>query len=452
MAERHVQDLLALDRDVARAAKALALWRASLAGSPADAADEDPFDGLRDVAAKSTWDRLGELSSSAADEPLRIALRRWVLALVQARVGGADDLAWASEAAALRGRFEGDRPRSVSWREAWRGVALAKTSAEAHLWLEAAGDTAPSLAPVARRRAARRLEVARRMGLSHPWEATVPVGLGLLRASASRFLQRTDDLSRHIWRESLGAEPGAAAVLHAAAARDAGDGWPARLTPRWLDEQFGAGIRGLTLELPVLPQTIGAASFARGLALFGHALRVAFNRGSMPFALASDPWFVGAHRLAFVFGALAADPEFFVRGLGLGRRVAGAQARVLARTALLDARVSAARLVLGDDEAGPRDAFDDVAVRLFGSPIDRRFHGVWPAARVDEPARWLALLQAPGMRASLRDRFDTDWFRNPRAWTDLRSQGAGPAFEPGDESSLESGGDALVRSFEHALG
>jgi len=161
MAERHVQDLLALDRDVARAAKALALWRAALAADPEGAVDDDPFEGLRDVAAKSTWDRLGELSSSAGDEPLRVALRRWVLALVQARVGGVDDLAWAREAAALRGRFEGERPRSVSWREAWRGVAIARTPSEAHLWLEAAGEAAPSLAPLVRRRAARRVEVAR---------------------------------------------------------------------------------------------------------------------------------------------------------------------------------------------------------------------------------------------------------------------------------------------------
>ena len=77
---------------------------------------------------------------------------------------------------------------------------------------------------------------------------------------------------------------------------------------------------------------------------------------------------------------------------------------------------------------------------------------MWPAARVDEPARWLALLLAPALRASLRDGFDTDWFRNPRAWAHLRSQGAGPAFEVVEEASLESGGDALVRSFEYALG
>lgn len=455
MAERDVQDLLALDRDVARAAKALAHWRSSLARGSEESeetVDDDPFEGLRGVAAKSTWERLGELSSSAADEPLRLALRRWVLALVQARLGGVDDFAWAREAAALHGRFEGDRPRAVSWREAWRGVAAAKTAAEVHLWLEAAAGAAPSLAPLARRREARRVEVARRMGFSHAWEPTVAVGLGTLRASASRLLERTDDLSRAVWRESLGAEPGPAAVLHAVVARDAGEGWPARLTPRWLESLFGGAARGLTLELPELPPTLGAASFARGLALFGHALRVASSQGSMPFALARDPWFVGAHRLGFVFGALAADPEFHLRALGLGRRVAAAQARLLARTALLEVRVSAARLLLGGDEAGPRDAFDDIGARLFGAPMDRRLRGAWPAARADEPARWLALLQSPGLRGSLRDRFDTDWFRNPRAWADVRSQGAGPAFETVDESSLESGGDALVRSFEHALG
>jgi hypothetical protein len=451
MAEGHVQDLLALDRDVARGAKALATWRAALADRPEDAAESDPFEGLRVVAAKSTYDRLGELSASAADEPLRAGLRRWVLALVQARVGAGPDVAWAREAAIPRGLLEGDRRRRVSWREAWRGVASGRSPAEARLWLEAAADAAPPLAPVLRRRSERRAEVARRMGLAHPW---LPAGVALapLRATASRFLERTDDLSRGVWRETLGAEPGVAAVVHAAVAREAGDGWPARLSPRWIEEQFGAGVRGLPLDLPPFPATLGAASFARALALFGYAFRVASAQRTLPFALASDPWFVGAHRLGFVFGALAADPEFHLRSLGVGRRIGERQARILARTALLEARVGAARVVLGETEGSPGDAFDDLGARLFGSPLDRRLRGVWLAARADEPARWIALLQAPALRGALRDGFDADWFRNPRAWAHLVSLGAGPAFEAVDETSLEPGGDALVRSFEHALG
>jgi hypothetical protein len=451
MAERHIDDLIGLDRDVSRAAGALARWRLALADRPDEAGDDDPFEGLRGVAGKSTWDRLGELSVSSGQEPLRVALRRWVLAFVHARIGAADDLAMAREETALHGRFEGDRPRQVSWREAWRGVVIARTPAEAGLWLEAAGDAAPFLAPVARLRKARRIEVARRMGFELPWQAA-PSPVGALRSAASRFLLRTDDLSRAVWRESLGAEPGAAAVLHLAVGREAGEGWPARLTPRWLEEQFGEGTRGLRCEVPPLPEPLGAASFARALALFGHAVRVASAAGSMPFALACDPWFVGAHRLGFVFGALAADPEFFMRALGTGRRVAAAQARVLARTELLEARMSAARMLVGGDEPVALDMFEDICARILGSPIDRRFHGTWPSARVDEPARWLAVVLAPELRALLRDRYDSDWFRNPRAWGYLRAQGSGPAFEAVEESSLEAGGDALVRSFEYALG
>ncbi len=451
MAESRVDDLIALDRDVASAAKALARWRSTLVDRAEEAAADDPFEGLRSVAGKSTWTRLGELTVSAAEEPLRVALGRWVLAFVHARIGAVDDVAVSREATALRARFDGDRPRQVSWREAWRGVVVAKTPAEAHLWLDAAAEAAPSLVPVTRRRGSRRIEVARRMGFEHPWEAA-PIKVETLRRSAARFLERTEDLSRAVWRESLGAEPEAAAVLHAATGREAGEGWPARLTPRWLDEQFGQGTRGLRLELPALPGALGAASFARALTLFGHAVRVAFASGSMPFALSCDPWFLGAHRLGFVFGALAADPEFFVRALGLGRRAAGAQARVLARTQLLEARIGAARILVGGDDAAARDTFEDVGHRALGSRIDRRFHGAWPAARVDEPARWLGLLLAPELRSLLRDRFDTDWFRNPRAWGHLRAQGSGPAFEVVEESSFEAGGDALVRSFEHALG
>ncbi len=451
MAERHPDDLVALDRDVARAAKALASWRSGLADRP-DARGDDPFEGLRAVSGKSTWDHLGERSVSASEEPLRVALRRWVLSFVHARIGAVDDVAVAREVSALRGRFDGEGPRLVSWREAWRGVVGAKTPDEARLWLAAAADAAPSLVPIARRRGARRIEVARRMGFAHPWEPAAAVSVSAMRSSASRFLERTDELSRAVWRESLGGEPGVAAVLHAAVGREAGEGWPARLTPRWLEESFGDGVRGLRLELPALPPTLGAASFARALTAFGYAVRVASAQGSMPFAIGCDPWFVAAHRLGFVFGGLAADPEFFVRVLGLGRRSADAQARVLARTELLEARISAARIVVGGDDAAPRDAFEDVGYRALGSAIDARFHGAWPAARVDEPARWVALLQAPDLRALLRDGFDSDWFRNPRAWGHLRGQGSGPAYEAVEESSLETGGDALVRSFESALG
>jgi hypothetical protein len=451
MAERQVDDLVALDRDVARAANALDRWRSALADRPDEAALDDPLEGLRSVAGKSTWERLGELAVSATEEPLRVALRRWVLALVHARIGAVDDAALALEVHAPRGRFEGDRPREVSWREAWRGVASARTAVEARLWLDAAADAAPTVVPIAGRRGARRIEVARRMGFEHPWDAA-PVRVAPLRRSAWRFLERTDDLSRVVWREALGADVCAPAVLHGAVGREAGDGWPARLTPRWLEELFGEDTRGLRLELPTLPKALGASSFARALAVFGYALRVASAPGSTFFALARDPWFVGAHRLGFVFGTLAMDAEFFVRALGVGRRVALHHARVLARTALLEARMSAARVLAGSDDPVSRDTFEEIARRVLGSPLDRRLHGAWPAARVDEPARWLAMLLTSELRALLRDRFDDDWFRNPRAWEHLRAQGSGPAFEAVEESSIETGGDALVRSFEHALG
>jgi|CZKU01.1.fsa_nt_gi hypothetical protein len=447
-----VQDLFGLDREVARAAKALEGWRARLATDPADAADDDPFDGLRRVAAKTTWDRLGELQPSLADEPLRAAIRRWVLAFVQARIGGVDDFAWAREAAAPRAHYEGPEPRSVSWPEAWRGVVLSRSAAEVPTWLSAVADAAPSLAPLQRRRAARRVEVARRMGLAHPWEQLVPVSPTALRASAARLLERTDDLSRSIWEESLEEEPRAAAMMHAAVAREAGDGWPARLTPRWLEETFGACTLGLELSLPALPQAVGAASFARALSLFGFAVRLACSDRAMPFTLAREPAFAAAHRFAFVAGALASDPEFQVRALGIGRRSAGAQARVLARTSLFEARLTAARVLLGDDLGPARDVFDDVTARLFGAPLDSRLHGAWPLARADEPGRWLGLLRAPELRRALRDEFDIDWFRNPRAWTHLRATGAMPAHEAIEEASLEVSGDELVRFFEDALG
>jgi hypothetical protein len=451
-------DLLALDRDVARGASELARWRAALVRDPEAHADEEPLEAVRHVAGKSTWDALGALAPSAVDAPLVDALRRWVFALTQARIGCSDDVARARGEAGPHGRFAGSEPRSVSWREAWRGVATSKTPGEARLWLDAAADAAPELASLARARAGRRVEVARRMGYEHPWAPVVPAPVDALRRLARRLLDATEELSRAVWLEDLRGETGAAAILVAAMGRDAGQGWPARLGGRWIEETLAPGGRGLRVELPSLPAVLGAASFARGLAAFGFAARASLTSGAAgkrttPFSLAREPAFVAAHRFGFVLGALPADPQWQMRALGLGRRAALAQARVLARSALLDVRVHAARLLLGDDAAfAPSDLFDELGVRLFGAPLDARLRGAWPAARDDEPARLLGLVQSRSFGNALRDRFDVDWYRNPRAWAHLRAAAAGPAWEPADASSLEADAAAVARALEDALG
>jgi hypothetical protein len=455
MPDPRVEDLLSLDRDVACGWSAIERWRAALVQDPDEHADDRPLESVRHVAGKSTWEALGE-ASLLGDASLREALRRWVYALIQARINGSDEVAWARAASEARAVFAGEARRRVSWRDAWRGVVAAKTMAEAGLWLEAAADLAPALAAVARVRAARRVEVAHRLGFDHPWAPLSPISPAQLRAAAARLLDATEDLSRAVWKDAMrGAadKTGAAAAMHLAAGREAGEGWPAHLTTRWLEGVFGVGLRGLSIEPMPLPATLGAASFARALSAFGFAVRVAVAASSMPFALAREPSFVGAHRFGFVFGALAADAGWQERTLGVGRRAALAQSRVLARSALLEARLHAARLLLGDDAApAPQEQFEDIGVRLFERELDPRLRGAWPAAREDEPARFLGLIESVSLARSLRDQFDSDWFRNPRAWGHLRALGGSPAHEPVDASALAVQVDSVARTLEVALG
>jgi hypothetical protein len=446
-----VQDLRALDRDVARAFASLGEWRGALDADLASRADDAPLDVVRRVAGQSTWVALERIDVSAADRPLRDALGRWVYFLIQARIGCADDVAWARAAAKTAPVDRGEGRSETAWRAAWRGAVAAPSSPAALPWLEAAAELAPALASVATHRASRRMEVAHRLGLAHPAEPLVGVAPSLLHEAATRFLATTDDLWSATFRDVLREGGGLAAVLVAAVGRQAGEGWPARLSAASLRELLRHAFDGPPIEVPALPPARGAASFARGLGALGFAVRSARPSSSVPFALAREPWFVAAHRLSFVVASLAADPLFQGRALGLGSRASSAQARVLARAALFDVRLHAMRLRLGDEAApAPRDLFDELTARTFGRSMDRRFCGAWPRAREDEPARWLALLETVRFGRSLRDRFDADWFRNPRAWRELRASTL--AREPVDEVVVRAGADDLARAFEEALG
>lgn len=452
MADAEILDLLSLDRDVSRAVAQVERWRSGLIDDPQRRAEDDPFDGVRRVSAKSTRDALLAYDVSGEQRALRDALVRWTAALVETRLDLTDEVAFAVEASAPRARFEGEGARLVSWREAWRRLVAARGVAEARLWLDAAAEAAPPVAAVTRRRASRRMEVARRLGDQHPWALQLSAPPEAIRSAACRLLDATDPIAAALHQEAPRDARGPAAAILDAMARDAGDGWPARLSSGWLEQTFTGFARGLPIRIGRLPKAWGAASFARALHEFGFASRVASAPTSMPFALAHDPAFVGAHRWGFLFGSLAADPDFQQRILGVTRRTALAQARRLSRTALLDVRLHAARIILSALN-GPRpEPFEEVGTRLFGQPLDVRLRGAWPHAREDEPARLVGLLQTPALRHALIDRFDVDWYRNPRAWTHLRAEGSLPAWEPIDDTPLDQAADALGRSFEEALG
>src|SRR5579883_1015356 len=196
MADVAVQELEILDRDVARGWAALARWRRGLADDPAARAQEAPLEPVRHVAGKSTWEALGALVPSATDRDLREGLRRWVYALLQARLGLESEGAAASAATQKTARYEGEAPRLVSWREAWRGVVEAGTAADAERWLAAAADAGPALAAIQVRRAQTAVEAARRLGLGHPWEPLAPAPVAELVAAAMALLDETEDLAR----------------------------------------------------------------------------------------------------------------------------------------------------------------------------------------------------------------------------------------------------------------
>jgi hypothetical protein len=453
MPEAHISDLLSLDRDVARGAIALARFRGALAKDPESAADDQPLEPVRRVTGKSTYDALGALTPSVADVPLRDALREWGVALLLARVVREEDVELSRALHAADGRFAGDPPAKVGLRQAVRGAVAAADAGEVRLWLDAAAECGPPVAAIVRRRAAKRLEAVHRLGLAHPWETVVPAKLATLRNAAELLLRATQDLSETVLRPLLREGGGPANVLHAAVARDAGEGWPAHLGERWLRDTFGAGLSGLRFNLPGLPKAFGASSFMRALGALGFAVRGAAVGKATPFALGHDPGNRSGHRLGHSFAALALDPEWQIRALGVSRRTAQAQARVLVRTALIEVRLQAARLLLGDDaQVAPSDRFAELGPRVLGGTLDGRLRGAWPSVRDDEPARFVGLLESRALFEELRDRFDVDWYRNPRAWTFLRAVSSLPSREPVEAAALDSAAEGLARVFEAVIG
>ena len=254
------------------------------------------------------------------------------------------------------------------------------------------------------------------------WQPAIDVAERIVTATEGALREKTrpaEGMSRD--------EGGWETVLVRSLARDAGEGWPAALRPRFVFDLFGNG--ELTSGIrPVLREpgaTLGAASFCRALGELGAALARADLPRDVPYCLARHPDDRLPHARAALFASIPAEPSFSERALGLGRPSARDQARRISVALALSLRVEALRLLvsaaLARDLGSARDACEHTSARVLGDPLPPSLVGLLP--RLDaSPSRFLGIVEGVASRASFRDRFEDDWYRNPRAHEALRDE------------------------------
>lgn len=243
-------------------------------------------------------------------------------------------------------------------------------------------------------------------------------------------------------------------LLGIALARDAHDGWPARLTPRTLSAFLAEPewFEGLRIGPLSLPEAFGAASFVRALGTLGRALSDASNARRSPFVLARDVFDEQRESTGALLSGLPLSPAFATRRLGLGSAAVPDHVRSLTQAALVNARVAAFRVLLRELLlAGPsklRQSFGETSEAALGFELPIHVAGAFLRARPRDSQRFAGILQASVRARSLLERHDQDWFRNPRAIRELRAELAEPVSQPLDEQALNAGTEAFASLLE----
>lgn len=455
-----ITSLFDLDRTVREASTRLARARRALAfRSEWDEGPENPLAPLRSVLGKDTMRELDAVPDPLLVPPLRAHLARLVLARVlwddEVRIARA----WSEPSVHLE---EGARlpvlpkeiaPPSGSSLLAPKVLLAAvlidtddrRRRGVADTFARAARD---HLRDPARRHAERRALAAAQLGVSLD-ALELPAPAAALEVAATELLAGTAPLAERYAPWDRG--------LSVAMARGASSGWPAHLTPRWVISAFtGTELgRGGSIEGARLPAVLGATSFARGLAAFGEAFGHAAASTSVPFAIVRPVVDPRPMRIGALFGLLAGEEVLARRTLGLGPGAARDHTRAFGRAFAAHARLSAAAMCTRASFFPPvadlDDRFRDETARAWGEPLPRELAGVLPRISEDTPARFAAALLAALDRAWMIERFDEDWYRNPRSIEALRALASEPPA-PITEELLRRGAAELSRVLCAAAG
>lgn len=406
-------DLLALDRELESAVRGWRSWRRRLRRG--EGLDSDPLAFYKSVSGRTTFHTLRELSDR---DPLAAPLGRWVYRLAEERYTRAGLAEMARERRAVQvaldrpeqGRFTLSELVHRALGDAQRRAGFLEQAIE---HAEAASD-------------AQALLFERRAELAERWQV-VASKVGVPCPEISDVARQFLDLTRDAFSNEVGAGS-LARLIGIALAEDAREGWPARVSERSLNAMF-EGTRlfdGLDLDPGQLPQTLAPASFLRALTRLGAAWVDSTAPLRQPFAIRHDAYGLRRYMIGALFASLPLSESFLRRRLGLGRDSARAEARAIAKSLLIALRLAALRVLLRGPallgKAAFLEAFEAESARTLGVPLLPHVAGVLVRIEVDDAQRFAGALLAADRHERLISEHDEDWFRNPRAIEQLRSE------------------------------
>ena len=434
-------DPLAVDRELKQLAERWLAFRRQLARGEEPLVD--PYHRSRWVCGRRTYEQLRSLTL----DPVAPALARWVYRFTEQRVNS-DLLVALSKRRKQdshpleepeRGRFSiHDMLLSALMepeaRQAWL-LAMLQSSQPTHetvtlLWEQ-------------------RQELAARMSLSSPDDVQAPCA-GLYDL-AEQWLRRTEDL----WQSAP--ELRLDALFEQALAPKAILEWPARITPRALLDFFADSrlMDGLNLDPGPLPATIAPASWARALARLGSAFVDASAPLDQPFAIRHDPYGLERRRSGVLFALLLVNREFMRRRLGASKNAIEGARRALYKSFLIESRLAALRVMMrrAAHQGGRalRECFDAESRHAIRVSVPGHAAGVLVRLHEDDLQRFCGLFLGALRTHELETTHDEDWFRNPRAVDQLRSETALPPKPATDNEKLDSGVTQLLTELTSAL-
>ncbi|HEX6275061.1 MAG TPA: hypothetical protein VFZ53_18595 [Polyangiaceae bacterium] len=436
------RDPFHVDRKLAEAARAWLAWRRALRhGTGSD----HRFERLGAFASREL---VLELEAAGARDPLAPALAAWARRLhfehETAELVARREHAYRGE----RHAMNAPEPGEFSLRELL-DAALADAKGARRAALDALVRHAPHAAELELRRWELRLELATALGDAKG--ETNPLGALDAPKLAEAFLDATAAPFAELGARDL------SSLLALGLGRESFASWPGRLTARSLASLFDEAkwLEHVALDLDELPRPFGASSFLRGLAAFGAALGASLTPVKLPFVLAREPFDLRGERLGALFALVPFGESFARRKLDVPRQRYAEHRRVLSRIALVAARALALRVLLRAPAlAGSRalkEAYPELVFRALAVEVAPSAAGVLFRARVSDPARFVGLLAGAEERARLERVHDEDWYRNPRAVTEVRETVRQSAAEPPSAETLERGARELAALAENAL-